>query len=228
MPSTAPTPTQAPGHREENCAPPTPSDARYTQILDDLIDMGTALARRVHETAMAETTPATTVAEATTAFDRIARSVRRTIALARHIAAHPAPTAQAAAQAGQQARTRTQARAQIIRRVENAILTHGRVEGTKAQDADSLRAELIERLDDPALEFDLQSRPIDDIIAEISQDLGVARQGRSYIYQRRTPADVQALHTKAAAAPVPIPPLPQPTACTEHAAPRRVPWPPDP
>ena len=185
QPTPTPTPAPGPQHPQSNL-----KDAQYTEILDDLIAMATAQARRIHETAMAGTTPAATAAEATIAFDRVSRCVRRCIALARHIQASPAPHARPDA--------RTQARAQIIRRVENAILSHGRVTPEARPHADALRAELTERLDNPALEFDLGSRPVADIIAEICEDLGVTRQG---LFQRRTPADLHALHQKAASHP---------------------------
>lgn len=197
MQSTPPAQTPAPGHQHPD---PANNDARYTAILDDLITMAATLARRVHETAMAETTPAATAAESTVAFDRISRCVRRCIAQARHIAANPAGSAAHAPHA------RAQARARVIRQVEDAIATHARVERPGAEHTESLRAELTERLDDPDLDLDLETRPIADIIADIIQDLGVASQGRSWIFQRRTPAEATALRQRAAAPPGITPP----------------------
>ena len=68
-------------------------------------------------------------------------------------------------------------------------------------DTDSLHAEFAERLEDPGLEFDLQGRPVGEVIEEICQDLGIAMQGRSYIHKRRTPDDIAAIRTRAAAPP---------------------------
>ena len=63
----------------------------YLQVLHELINMGTDLARAVHQQATADAGEDTTVAaeaalDPTIAFDRIARTIRRTIVLARHVA----------------------------------------------------------------------------------------------------------------------------------------------
>ena len=165
------------------------NDAHYQAVLRTLIDQGAALAARIAASATAATTPDSALPEATIAFDRAARAVRRTIALARHIAANPAPAAAASPDARIKARTR------LIRTVEDAIHVQHRVyEG----DREALDAEFAERLEDPALEFDLQGRDIDDVIQEICQDLGIVHPTRSYIYRRRTPQDVVHLRTRAA------------------------------
>ncbi len=100
----------------------------YLQVLHELINMGTDLARAVHQQATAEpaadATPTTTAApDPTIAFDRIARTIRRTIVLARHVA-EPLPERAASPDAHK----RTAARKQIIRAVEDAI--ESRVHGT--------------------------------------------------------------------------------------------------
>ena len=173
---------------------PTPAEdaAYYRQILHALIDQGAALARQIHEraAAAAPTPENRPEADPTVAFDRIARAVRRTIALARHIASDPALQAPTPAH-------RATARAQLIRGVEDAIHRQRR-----ETDAQSLYAEFAERLEDPELDLDLQGRAIDDLIEEICRDLGVAVQGRSYVYKRRTPSDIAALRARAAAAPL--------------------------
>ena len=66
-------------------------------------------------------------------------------------------------------------------------------------DTEPLYAELRERLEDPALELDLAHRSVDDLIEEISRDLGVAVQGRSWVWRRRTPEDIATLRHRAAA-----------------------------
>ena len=167
-------------------------DAHYQAILRTLIDQGAALAARIAASATAATTPDSALPEATIAFDRAARAVRHTIALARHIAANPVVTATPTPDA------RTQARTRLIRTVEDAIhVQHRTYEG----DREALDAEFAERLLDPALEFDLAGRNIDDVIQEICQDLGIAHQARAYIYRRRTPEDVIDLRQRAAAPP---------------------------
>ena len=68
-------------------------NAYYLDVLHTLIDQGASLARQIHERAVAaNATPWRPEADPTIAFDRIARCIRRTIALAQHIAADPAPT----------------------------------------------------------------------------------------------------------------------------------------
>jgi len=193
-------------------ADPSEDDAYYRAVLHDLIDRGADLARRLHERAAGPAGADADVDAAgspdpTIAFDRVARAIRRTIALARHIAANPAP----AARPGQShADTRADTRARLIRGVEDAIHSQRR-----GGDAEPLYAELGERLEDPALEFDLAHRPVAEIIEEIARDLGVAVQGRSYVWRRRTPQDIatlrrqaQANPQKAATAPQAIPPPP--------------------
>jgi hypothetical protein len=195
--------------------PQTPEldDAYYRAILQELIDGAAQLARQILENATPpvgwaqpiktqeplapapEAAPPET--DPTVAYDRIARTIRRTIALARHIADNPA---------GQQRKPtmdRTAARQKIIRNVEDKIDVRRRVD--RDVDADELYAELNERLLDPELELDLQTRPIDDIIAEIVQDLGVARQGRAFIFKRRKPKDLVDLRARAGAPPSPSP-----------------------
>ena len=170
------------------------NDAHYQTVLRTLIDHGAALAARIAAAATAASTPDSALPEASIAFDRAARAVRRTIALARHIAANPVPAATPTPGA------RTKARTHLIRTVEDAI---HRQHHTYDGDRDALDTEFAERLDDPALEFDIQDRDIDDVIQEICQDLGIAHPTRACIYRRRTPQDVIHLRTRAAATPAP-------------------------
>ena len=185
-------------------APAEPQDAPaqqaedtqyYRTILHELIDMGTDLARRVHQQASQPApTPGTEptpnpAPDPTQAFDRIARVIRRTIVLARSLA-EPAPP-RAAANPGH----RTAARKRIIREVEDAI--QRRPPGT-ATDADPLHAELRDRLDAPDLDDDISHRPIADIIADICRDLGIAAQPGPQPWKRRTPYDIEALCARAA------------------------------
>ena len=177
----------------------------YIQVLNDLITIGTDLARLIHHQATAQPstqnpappTPAPSpeaLINLTTAFDRIARSVRRSILLARTLATpiHPIPDP---------AQPRAAARRRILREVEDTIQ---RVANDAAPpDADrtaGLTAELHDRLDAPDLNEDLATRPIPDIIAEICRDLGLAARPGTHPWKRRTPADIQRLCARAAAA----------------------------
>ncbi len=183
----APTPPQSqPASPPESHEDPhafESDDAYYRAILHDLIDHGAELARQLRERAAKQPE-----FDLSIPFDRIARTIRRTIALARHIATNPSKSRAHAVD-------RTQAREKIIRGVEDAIEAK---RGPKT-DNDILYNELHERLLDDGLERDLRTRPIDDIIEEIARDLGVAYQSRAYIWKRRTPADLATLRARAAA-----------------------------
>ena len=181
---TAPTPD--PGQQAE--------DAQYyRQTLHGVIAMATDLARTLH--AQATTPPRPTPAqpppntlEIAAAFDRIARCIRRSITLARrlHDPVKPAPDP---------ARHRAAARTQIIRTVEDRIHRAAH-EGDRAE---SLTAELYDRLDGPDLDADLATRPVAEIITEICRDLGLASPPGDTPWRRRTPADLAELRARAAA-----------------------------
>ena len=180
----------------------------YCQVLHELVEIGTRLARAIDRQAAAEPdaasaqagqpTPAPVAApDLTLAFDRVARTIRRTIALARKIAepAQPRPAERVAAAAEHR---RTAARKQIIREVEDTI--HREAHGAEAE-AESLHAELYERLDTLDLDDDIDTLPIADIVAAIRRDLGIAAHINSRgisPWKRRTPRDVRDLCARAA------------------------------
>ncbi len=206
----------------------------YRHVLHDLIDMGTDLARLLHQQASAQaaqrtTTPAAPQAPApqpapppapdalvpdplvsiAAAFDRIARAVRRSIALARSLA-DPVPPARDPTQ------HRAAARKRILREVEDAIQrtapasgqtapSHAAPDGSDADapgandSAEALTAELHDRLDAPDLDEDISRRPIAEIITEICRDLGLAALSGAHPWKRRTPNDLEQLRARAAA-----------------------------
>ncbi len=168
---------------------PDAADAYYGAILQELVEIGAGLARQLKDTAAKHPE-----ADHTIAFDRVARTIRRTIALARHIATSPRKARMAPAE-------RAKAREKIIRTIEDAIEVKGR--HTKGFDNQAYFEELNERLLDDQLEQDLLTRPIDDIIEEIARDLNVNAQERSWRHKRRTPTTLAALRHRAA-----LPPLP--------------------
>ena len=192
----------APNDPGQPAAPAHP----HRQALDDLITMGTDLARALHRQALIQAEaaqaavppqptphapyepPATTLVTLTTAFDRIARAVRRCIALAQLLARPLAP-------ARDPAQHRAAARKQVIRAVEDTIHRAAN-EGDRAE---SLTIELRERLDAPDFDWDLANRPIPDIIAELCRDLGLAAAPGTNPWRRRTPADIRDLCARAAA-----------------------------
>jgi hypothetical protein len=154
------------------------------------------------------------------AFERISRSVRRTIHLAERIGQPPKPA--------QPAKDRTHRRKRIIRAVEDTI-----ERTTEKPDAERLNDEFQERLDTEEFDDDLETRPLADLIAEICSDLGVAeipqppRAEKSKPREdeissapsaanphpsgkRRTPEDLKILAARAAALPTFPRPLPPP------------------
>ena len=227
-------PTQA--HLEDPGQPPADAHA-YRAVLDDLIGMGTGIARLLHAqaTAAADLTPdsphkpanqtpahstSTNLITIAAAFDRIARAVRRCIALARalDIPARPAKDP---------AHHRAAARRRILRAVEDAIsrklsaaagaddtgfddADFDHAPNTASPTAEALTAELHERLDGPDLDTDITNRPLADIIAELCRDLGIAPPAGPHPWKRRTPADIAALCARAAAPARPAQTAPQP------------------
>ncbi len=196
-----------------NDASPAPASQRdedaqyYRQVLHQLVEIGSRLARAIDRQAAPECnavpeqaaqpapTPAPAAApELSIAFERIARTIRHTIALARKIS-DPAPQARAAEQVHQR---RVTARKQIIRGLEDTI--HREAHGRKAE-TEALHAELYERLDTMDLDDDLDTLPIAEIIAALRRDLGLdphrTTRGLSP-WKRCRPQDVRALCARAA------------------------------
>ncbi len=184
----------------------------YRQILHELIEIGADLARSLHRqpapapSATPEPSPAAAAQpqapqpDPTLAFERLARTLRRTIALARTLT----EPAKATSAQGTGERRRF-ARKQIIRAVEDTIQRR-----TKDAEADALHAEFYERLDDPDLDDDLDHLPVADPIKAICRDLGIEHHPGTHPWTRRRPADVRALCARAAAPRTAQPALAQP------------------
>ena len=180
------------------------ADAEYYRlVLRQMIDVGVTVAHAVSRAA--DTFAAATLSgeadardgvlpDIANAYDRVARAVRRTITLARRIGT--------AAPAARPDRTpaRTAARKRIIREVEDALDRHDpAIPPTGAvDDREHLRAEFAERLDDPALDDDIATRPVADIIADICRDLGLVARTGAPGGKRRTPKDIRSLCAQAA------------------------------
>ena len=156
-----------------------PATTPQQDMLDDLARLGHRLARLVVEQAEAGAMPAIT---ASTAFDRVGRNIRRNLWLARKLG-EPLKTT-----------SRVAARKQIIRTVEDVIQR----DTEDPDDAESLREELMDRLDTSDLEDEIDHRPIDDVIADIVHDLGLATSRGTHPWKRRTPADLAELNACAA------------------------------
>ncbi len=180
----------------------------YRESLHDLIGMGTSFARLLHEQATnpahdpqpaAQAKPHATAQPApvpepvalisfAAAFDRISRAVRRSIALARSLNEPVQP-------ARDPAQHRATARKRLIREVEDTIQ---RTEN-EGDHAETLNAELRDRLDAPDLDDDLTNRPVAEVITEICRDLGLDAFPDTHPWKRRTPADIAQLCARAAA-----------------------------
>ena len=165
-----------------------PDDTEFhREILNELLKVGQDLVRQLQKAATNGDLP---LDQATIAFDRTARALRRTVALARTLGTAPGPQPH-----------RTAARKRILRTVEDAINRIARPEDT----ATGLHAELRERLDAPDLEDEIGDRPVEDIIADILRDLGLATvPGFPNPWTRRTPADLRTLNARAATPPNPV------------------------
>jgi hypothetical protein len=155
--------------------------ARHQDVFDDLIDLGHELVRLVVDHAKTGATPPPTAA---IAYERITRSIRLSALLSRKFD-EPVQTVD-----------RVATRKRIIRVVEDAIQRHDDV-----HEAEHLQAELHERLDTPDLEDELGDRPVEDIIADIIRDLGLAASPGAHPWKRRTPAEIAELCTRAAQTP---------------------------
>ena len=180
-------------------AEPQPQDntAHYQQVLRGLVDMANDIARLLHQQTLRQAEaanaalpppPATTpFPDPAASFDRIARTIRRTILLAQRLDQKldqpPART------------NRTAARKRILREVEDVIQRNA-----KPAERPSLNAELLDRLDAPDLEDDIDIRPLDDIIDDIVHDLRVTG-AYARNWKRRTPAEVETLRIRAAGIP---------------------------
>ncbi len=225
MPATATqaTPQDDPG--------PHAADMRgHGAALDNLISMGTGIARLLHDQAHAQAAqqaaaqpqpeqqhppqaptaqpapapakaqaPAASLQDLAAAFDSISRTVRRCIMLAQSLDT-PKPPARTPAPNHTPAPDRTAARKRILRAVEDTLGRQDYDDSYRDCDpTEALHAELLDRMDAPDLDRDIESRPIDDIIKDILRDLGLAALPGTRPWKRRTPADIAELNARAAA-----------------------------
>ena len=194
--------------------------AHYRAALGELIDLGTAMAGLVHRRT-AELTEDCLLGPremeaASLAFECIARSVRRTVALARTLDAPVVVRPK---------REQAVARARVIRGVGDAIIAGCETGDFDAEAAERLHEDLRERLDRPEFDDDLGSKTIDEIIEEIRRDLGIVAEGR---WARRTPAEISRIGELARPEPKRTrPPDPMREAMKTMSA-KENPWPGDP
>lgn len=182
------------------------NDAYYDQVLRDLVVMATDIARVIHvqimttqQAATAAVQPAPSAAndqfpDPTLAFDRIGRTIRRTILLVKKLPTLGSERGRTPTPEDPTLR-RIATRKRIIRHVEDVIQRNA-----GPLELETLQTEFRERLDSPDLEDDIDHRPIQDIVADICRDLRVLIPYAPN-YKRRTPAQVEALRAQAAAIP---------------------------
>ncbi len=187
-----------------NPGPQAEDDQFYREILHGLIEVGAELVRHLPQQATAQAqaqqqdpapqpAPAPSPDAVAIAYDRISRAVRRCIMLAQSLdkPAKPARTP---------APDRTAARTRILRAVEDTLGRQDYDDTYRVCDpTEALHAELLDRMDAPDLDRDIESRPVDDIIKDILRDLGLAALPGTRPWKRRTPADIAELNARAAA-----------------------------
>ncbi len=171
---------------------PQSRDAAYVAVLDRMMEIGVDLLDMVHQEAKALVEATQTDAlphpaptdDLSLAYERITRSVRRNIMLAKKLA-EPSPAA---------APNNIAARKRIIREVEDAIEGNATDQG----EAETLQAELLDRLDSPDLEDEIAHRTIPEIVTDMCRDLGIAGLYGHHPWRRRTPHDIAVLCARAA------------------------------
>jgi hypothetical protein len=142
---------------------------RRLAMLAELAAIGMRLAREVERQALGEVL----AGDPGLAFSRISRAVRQTLALEARLDAEAEVEVQRVSEARkrQEAARLREARKQkerVRRHVEDAIAAND-----DGRDAEGLRLELDERLEDPDYEDELGGRPIGVIVAGICSLLGV-------------------------------------------------------
>ncbi len=178
----------------------------YREALHDLISVGTSLARHLHQQVTTQPQPTQQALDAppapapapqaapapeaaAIAFDRISRAVRRCVALARSLTQPPPP-------ASNPAQHCTAIHKHATREAGDAI--HHTDGGIEHADDESLSAGLHDHLDAPELDDDLSDRPINEIIAAICRDLGLANLPGGHAW-RPTRDDIAQLCARAVA-----------------------------
>ncbi len=204
-------PTQDPGQ-------PGADPQFYRHVLHGLINTGAAFTHLLLEQATAQAqagqaqaaqpqpaqqrpephpAPAPSLPDLSAAFDQVARTVRRCIMLAQSL---DTPKPPARTLTPDRTADRTAARKRILRAVEDTLGRQAYDDSYRVCDpTEVLHAELLDRMDAPDLDRDIESRPIDDIIKDILRDLGLAALPGTRPWKRRTPADIAELNARAAA-----------------------------
>ena len=148
---------------------------RHLRMLAELAEIGMELARQVGRQALDG--GAEVDGDPGLKFARIARAVRQTVALEARLDSEARALEQqgAAARASREAaqRARVQQQKMRVKRLVEEAISGATGREADPDDAESLRLDLDERLEDPDIEAELGWRPIGVIFAGICQDLGI-------------------------------------------------------
>ncbi len=159
-------------------------DAAYLRALNlRMLDVGLHIVEELDDPDTRKDTP---IKDRADVYDRTTRSLRRSILMAERLAAQK----RAATEPAQRI---AQARTRIQRDVEDAIVREAR----SPADAETLRLELLERLEDPELDDDILTRPVHEISTDFRRDLGIAEPPGIPRFRRRTPAEIAELRANA-------------------------------
>jgi|GEM_PF-2199773 len=166
-------------HSDSNPQPAAPASADAEQaarVLDRLAEMAMERAEAMHAASLAAIKGGDTAAakDLELSLDRIARGVRRTLALKLHFAQKRQEMAQkAAAQARDRAEEKTQRRRQVARAVSCSI---GGDDSVDAKKGEALLADLWERLiEDEEIDaaLALAGHPLEEIVIHLCRDMGI-------------------------------------------------------
>jgi hypothetical protein len=167
-------------------------DALYFRhILIELVNKGAEICRVIVQQVKAEAEAKDPAAEPapdyTLRFCRVSRSIRQSMMYCQQLTGS-SPQADAAGP------RRVAARKQVIRAVEDAIHRDA-----PADEVETLRSELAERMEGPEFDDDLDGRPIEEIVNAIRADLGIRGRASAEQWPRRMPEDILVLSDRAAA-----------------------------
>jgi hypothetical protein len=160
----------------------------FRRVLRHMVELGDELSDMVVQEARSATAGAAPLPgsapahTASAAYDRVTTAVRRSIMLYEKITTPKKPVT-----------SRVAARKRIIREVEDAIQRKA-----FGDHADSLHAELLERLDRPDLDDEIANRPLAEIVTDMCRDLGIAGLPGEHPWKRRMPHDIAILNARAA------------------------------
>ena len=169
-----------------------------TQLLRRLVEVGVELAEAIGRNGLGigPGMPRGAALGAATAFDRIARAVRMTLALQARLHADPMLRAW-----------------RPVRRPAGAAAAQAGAEAAKREAKPAAAVKLGERLSDPSIEAELGDRPFGVVVQDICRGLGVACDAEQFNDAEMGVADAPAAHGSAAdgaVAPAEAEPAPRP------------------